>query len=440
MIIEFLVTILRFLQSFSLELCCAGLMFCWHLPKRRFFALRLIPLITVVLLFSKQMSFIMPWRDYGSFSRYPPFQWGNYFNVAFLIVFCCAYVSLLLCFKADAAKVLLYCTSGYIVQNLGYQVMESFRYVAFGQESTVPYMLTALAVNIVCIGGAGAILIPIYSRESDVRLKVQFVAPFIVITFVLVTGFSKLITIEDRTNILSHLYAAACCLLLLYTQISFFFKARADLEKDKMEEILRKSSWKQEFFRQNTDIINRKCHDLKHEIAALRAIKSGEERGAYIDELARAVNLYDTAADTGNEVLDAILTEKSLICENEGIEFSCIADGRAVSFINSLDIYVILGNALDNAIEAEKKQPSDKRIITVQIKRHNNIALIVVENYISDRIEFYNGLPLTSKDDRQNHGFGTKSIKILVEKYGGRIIFLTSENRFIFKAIIPIPI
>ena len=436
---EFFVTVLKFLQSFSLELSAASLMFCWHLKRRRHFLPRLLPLIAVILLFSKQFSFIMPWREYGSFSKYPYFQIGNYFNTGFLVVYVCVYLSMLLCFKESPVKILLMCTSGYIVQNLGYQVMESFRYVAFGHNYSVPYMFTAIAVNVVCIGGTGFALIPAYIKEKDIKLKAQFVVPFVIITFIICTGFSKMITVEDRTNILSHIYAAACCLLLLYTQIGFFFKAKADREKDMMEEILKKSSWKQQFSKQNQELINRKYHDLKHEIAALKAVKSDTERAAGIAVLEKSLLAYDASVETGNEALDALLTEKSLICESKGIEFSCIADGAALSFMSATDAYVVLGNAMDNAIEAEEKEAGGERFISLLIKKNSQFAFICIENYVSGKVEFSGGLPITAKKDRHNHGYGTKSIKMIAEGYGGYVKFYCKEERFVLKAVIPVP-
>ena len=64
---------------------------------------------------------------------------------------------------------------------------------------------------------------------------------------------------------------------------------------------------------------------------------------------------------TGNEILDTILTEKSLICENSGIHINCVADGSLLAFMNPVDLYTLFGNALDNAIEAGEKAGKQRK-------------------------------------------------------------------------------
>ena len=103
---------------------------------------------------------------------------------------------------------------------------------------------------------------------------------------------------------------------------------------------------------ENVDLINRKCHDLKHQIAALRRISDRREREESIQALEQSVMIYDSVVKTGNDILDTVLTEKSLLCESRGITLTCVADGDCLDFMDGVDIYTIFGNALDNAIES----------------------------------------------------------------------------------------
>ena len=73
------------------------------------------------------------------------------------------------------------------------------------------------------------------------------------------------------------------------------------------------------------------------------------------------MQIYSAIVRTGNEILDTILTEKSLICENSGIHISCVADGSLLAFMNPVDLYTLFGNALDNAIEAVRKLESKEK-------------------------------------------------------------------------------
>ena len=112
-------------------------------------------------------------------------------------------------------------------------------------------------------------------------------------------------------------------------------------------------------------LINHKCHDLKHQISAMRAITSPEEREKYLREVEDSVQIYDAIVQTGNEVLDTVLTEKSLFCAANNIKINCIVDGRQMDIFEPVDLYTIFGNALDNAIESvrqlEKQGNADDR-------------------------------------------------------------------------------
>ena len=115
-------------------------------------------------------------------------------------------------------------------------------------------------------------------------------------------------------------------------------------------------------------LIDHKCHDLKHQIRALEHVSEGE-RSDYIRELEDAIGIYDAVVETGNEVVNTIISEKTLICGRRDIRLSCIVDASHLDFMATLDIYALLGNALDNAIEnVSKYQDTDKRIISLTIR------------------------------------------------------------------------
>jgi sensor histidine kinase regulating citrate/malate metabolism len=121
--------------------------------------------------------------------------------------------------------------------------------------------------------------------------------------------------------------------------------------------------------KENIAIINQKCHDLKHQIRAVRKVTE-EERDQYLREVEESISIYESIVQTGNEVLDTILTEKSLYCREKGITISCVADGKLLEFINPMDLYSLFGNALDNSIEAvEQFEEEEKRQIDVLIHR-----------------------------------------------------------------------
>mgnify|MGYP004556511707 CR=1 FL=1 len=156
-------------------------------------------------------------------------------------------------------------------------------------------------------------------------------------------------------------------------------------------------------------------------------------------ELEKGINIYDRAVKTGNETLDTLLTERSLLCERLSITFSCIIDGASLDFLSPGDIYSLFGNAVDNAIDAVNRlDSSDERIISLTVRRRMGMLSILIDNCYAGTITFSDGLPKTSKPDAAEHGFGMRSIRMIVQKYGGEMT-VTADELFHLSILLPIP-
>jgi hypothetical protein len=192
--------------------------------------------------------------------------------------------------------------------------------------------------------------------------------------------------------------------------------------------------------KETIDLINRKYHDLKHQIAALRTENSPERRQEWLDEMESDIRQYEAENKTGNNVLDTLLTSKSLYCQKNGITLTCVADGSRMGFMKVMDICAIFGNALDNAIEStvQLKDP-EQRLIHVSVYAQKVFLVIQIENYFGGQLTFENGLPITTKTDKAYHGFGVKSIKSAVEHYDGSMTMETDNGWFRLNILLPLP-
>ena len=123
---------------------------------------------------------------------------------------------------------------------------------------------------------------------------------------------------------------------------------------------------------------------------------------------------------SGNKDVDIILAEKSLLAEKNNIVIRSIVDGEKLSFMGVEDLYSLLGNALDNAIEAaSQEQDEARRIITLYAAAKNELFTIHIENPCAKEPLFMDGLPVTTKSDIDYHGYGMRSMRYLCEKYHG---------------------
>ena len=179
----------------------------------------------------------------------------------------------------------------------------------------------------------------------------------------------------------------------------------------------------------NAELLSIKAHDLKHQVAVLRA--GGEEAEKLLRSIEDVTAAYDTVIKTDNTAVNIVLSEKWMYCKSHDIKLSCIVNPQALGFMENTDVYSLLGNLLDNCIEAVAMlESAEKRIISCNITDHAGVVTISSKNYYSGSLVVKNGLPVTSKKDKTSHGFGTRSIRRIVEKYGGTVDMNAEDGVF----------
>lgn len=190
--------------------------------------------------------------------------------------------------------------------------------------------------------------------------------------------------------------------------------------------------------RESMEMVNRKYHDLKHQIAVLRSEIDSKDKTAVLDQLEREIRAFDIQCHTGNRVMDAILTRKSAYCQDHGIQFTCVADGHALDFMGVVELSTLLGNALDNAIEGVSKVAEpEQRVIHLSVSQQRGFLRMSLENRCLEDVATGKELPQTTKADRSQHGYGLKSIRSTVEQYGGSLTLKAENGWFTLGVLIP---
>ena len=191
-----------------------------------------------------------------------------------------------------------------------------------------------------------------------------------------------------------------------------------------------------DFIKDNIEIINIKCHDMRHYINGMNSDSPAIRQE--MTAMSEAIDAYDGRIQTGNPVCDITLTDKSLECMSKGIDFICIVDGMALHFIDEVSLYSLLGNAIENAIQhVERFDDSEKRLITLNVSRKDNMVVINVENLLEGELVLEDGLPQSGAHETGWHGFGMRSMRSIAERYGGGLEVSVEDG--IFRLIIVLP-
>ncbi len=369
-------------------------------------------------------------------------------TVFFLAVLACCLGLSRYAFELGKWDSIFCCTAGYIVQNFGHMVWVMLCGVVPGLGA-LPSPASAACQLVVFAAVFALVYRTVIANIQANRLvgegdakTILVLAGVMAVNITLSTLINNLgsagtlHTVEFLALCVTQMLVSALTLVLDY-QILFSNRMQADAvaTRQMMEDQRRQY----ELSASTIEAINVRCHDIKHQI---RAMGAGQAAGAdFMANLDQLVSIYDTGIDTSNKALDVILTEKSLLAQAKNIQLTCPVDGRLLSFMAEQDIYSLFGNALDNAIEAcEKVADPARRLIDASTREAGRMVCIQFRNCYDGAapVETDGGF-VTSKTDGGLHGYGTKSLRMIAERYGGACSFDPADGIFRVSVLLPLP-
>ena len=193
---------------------------------------------------------------------------------------------------------------------------------------------------------------------------------------------------------------------------------------------------------QQSVAVRRFKHDLVNHIGVLRELmneKKTEEAKQYIDTIWNIQDAFDLKIHTGDSFLDVIVNYYLYLAIKENIEFVVLGKLTEKMPLEMFDITTLMGNILQNAVEAAVKADVPK--IRVELIEHKKEIFIVVSNSVAKKFNTKTDFFMTSKKDKENHGFGLKNIAATVEKYHGECYMesIVENRETLFKISIAIP-
>ena len=322
--------------------------------------------------------------------------------------------------------------SGYIAQDICGTVKTILKIIpTINQASENAFGI--LALDLLCYGGILAFLFYIFrpitshpNENFDDRIK----AIFSVFILFLCIGMARITQGNESRNTIScfaeSIYGIICDVLILFVQFGTMEHANLTHSLKTMELAIHQQKQQYKSEKDHIALINEKYHDLK----SLISRNSIPISKVQLEHLGDSIGGYELFAQTGNDILDVVFTEKAKLCKEQGISFTYFLDGQQLMFLSDLDAYSLFSNALNNAIEASATLPSSQRFILVRMDKQSSFIFLHIENAFSGFIDSNNSLPKTTKANVKEHGFGIKSMRNIAQKYKGSLSICCKDQIF----------
>lgn len=423
-------------HGFVLELVLAAWVYCHYYERRENFAIRAAAAIGLMLLNSvlwHHLSGIIPSKAWAISAM----------GIAkYLLFFLIGYGSIQLCMRCEKSEAMFCMTCALATQHLSYVLYDDVLALSGWAYDSVQAVAIISAVMLLVYLAAYYLFVRKMKRHPELSFqnRENLIVGGLLILFTIVIKFimEPYLSARSMTKlyVLVSIYDVVCCVLALMLERGLFRNQALTDEKNFLTQLVHMQEEQYRTSKANVEMVNIKCHDMKHQISHITSTTDPDA----IRELEQIISVYDSSLQTGNEILDVCLMEKKLLCEKNSIKLDCIANGQCLSFMQPSDLFSLFGNALDNAMEAVcKLDDVEKRIIFVSVKEELGMAIIHVENNYTGELIMADGIPRTSKDDEFYHGYGVKSIRMVVEEYDGNMALLPQNGIFNLNITIPVP-
>ena len=430
---------------FVTELLIAEGLITYTISKKDRFPLRV--LVSAPILYAA--AFFFPIPEYSA----------AYTCFLFFSLFALTVVALKFCYDESWINVLFCAIIAYTAQHIAYE-MHNLVTLALDLDTINVYLpdqhfnpgegifILNLALYVLCFALVywfiWAFIAIRIRRQRELVFSNFYLFFWVVITIVIDVVFSAIMSfnMDNSSRPVIMMFTTsnifACCLSLGY-QYLMLEKDNTTRELRTIQMLWKKDKERYELSKENIELLNIRVHDLKSQISALRNLGGLIDENTLI-ELENTLSYYGVNIQTGNDALDVIMAEKHILCEKKGIRLICMMDGSGLSGISPGKLYSLFGNALQNAIEStEQIEDPAKRLIIANVKTQGGMVFAHVENSCPENasLNLVDGLPQTTKQDKKEHGYGLRSMKLLCQSLGGNLDFAVKDDRFLLDIVLP---
>ncbi|KAF5044509.1 sensor histidine kinase [Sedimentibacter saalensis] len=247
---------------------------------------------------------------------------------------------------------------------------------------------------------------------------------------------------QVNPNNLTGMTASIVILFIINIFVFYLYDALMKSYDEKMDKLILLQQ--NNAYMKQLDIINQSQeniktirHDIKNHVLSLKVlIEGGDKEGAsdYLDTMIDYINYSGEYAKSGNAEFDSIINYKIDKARMHGIKSEINLKVPDKLNIRPFDLSVVLGNLLDNAIEAAAK--AEEKVVRVNAELERNVLYINIANSFDGKLNYKDGKLDSTKTDNEKHGIGLNSVMKSVENYNGTMSIHHSDNMFFADVLI----
>lgn len=292
------------------------------------------------------------------------------------------------------------------------------------------------------------LLLSIISSFSTKITKKEGLKSSIYLTLLPITTFFITIVLRVQTHyfestMLTNILCVIAEILMFIANVVVFTVHEQSIANQQKIHNMEMLEQKQTINLEYLDILERKdeetkifIHDIKNNLINIGNLTEEENVKQYIQNIYDKSNEISIKARTKNRLLDVIINKYDLICKDKQIKFNTLSLNENLSFISNYDLSAILDNLLGNAVERAEKE--ENPYIDLSLESDNKFHKIIIRNSCSTKPIEDNDNLVTTKSNKNIHGYGMKSVLKALSNYNGELEWLYDNNEF--KIIILIPI
>lgn len=344
-----------------------------------------------------------------------------------------------LCFKIKLKKAVVYSTLLITISLVWEYAVEFILSVVIEKPITSYLDNNVMLILIVAFSKSlyfisALILSRFIVKDKQVKIPVSlYVYPFSVLLAITVIWY---VCVYCGINKTGQIALAVICLVLLLPTTILFLTYQRNIEKEnelfQLKNEINKTETEKNYYdileKQNQDLMIY-AHDAKNHLSAIKTLNTDSKIDEYINKMAESLATYSKVSHSGNHILDVIINKYTTECEIKNVNFSFDIRLKNLEYVEDYDLVTILGNLLDNALEAAEK--SEKREISLSTDYRNTYDVLIITNSCDTAPKSSNEKLLTTKKDKKLHGLGLKSVMKALKKYNGDYDWeYDSQNKF----------